>query len=761
MKSNSTIRNSMPQEGAFNHTVSNLDASSKALKDELYRFRMMQSQTLGKLPHHILTNATIEEICKYQPNTIETLYQIKGIGSKTLEMFGQSILNILAPYCSQDIHTYTSSLNTSIYKETSEFQSNPILSRDDLISIQEITNGEIRKENKEPKKKKKKISKTQLRQDLKDYRMQQISDDDDKPLYTIFTNSALEGIYASLPTTMEELLKVKGIGPKKAQMYGKDILSIVSKYTGNHSNATESEDEDCNNVPKTHSFKETQPTITIESLTMEQRQAAEFILHDRKNVFITGSAGTGKSYLLKYLVQELRKKSHPISKETLKVAICAPTGVSAILVGGNTIHSFFGIGLGITDKLVADSDHSSDTKGYITTLLNKVKRNSAAKKRIDETDVLIIDECSMLSSELFETLDVITRELRKDGLYRDEPFGGLQIITFGDFYQLPPVERKYRNASLRSFCFESQVWSDLGLSDHTIELQEVQRQERLDFINLLNKVRVGQLDLQDIHYLNSKCLIRESNPLPNDGIIPTRLYVLNKDVDFENESRLAEISSPEIICSAVDIWRQPMPKGTPDRMIQNMITSLDMELPKELKLKIGAQVMLTRNNKDVVGVGEGGVGSKSLVNGSRGVVEGFTTIGYLEDGSAITTTSTTTSYNSRILPIVRFDNGVITTILPVESVRYHPDGSGMEGCLVRTQIPLKLAWAITIHKSQGSTLTRASLDISSAFEYGQSYVALSRVKSLDGLWLEKPIRLSHILVSPQVMDFYSKTKKQA
>jgi ATP-dependent DNA helicase PIF1 len=149
-----------------------------------------------------------------------------------------------------------------------------------------------------------------------------------------------------------------------------------------------------------------------------------------------------------------------------------------------------------------------------------------------------------------------------------------------------------------------------------------------------------------------------------------------------------------------------------------------MELPPELKLKIGAQVMLTRN-KDV---------DSNLVNGSRGIIENF-----IFDGDFH-------------VPVVRFDNGSIVKVTPVESVRYNPDGG--EGCLVRMQIPLKLAWAITIHKSQGSTLSRASLDISSAFEYGQCYVALSRVRSLDGLWLERPVQLRNIMVSPQVTQFF-------
>ena len=338
----------------------------------------------------------------------------------------------------------------------------------------------------------------------------------------------------------------------------------------------------------------------------------------------------------------------------------------------------------------------------------------------------------MLSSDLLDKIDAVARMIRKDGEFQDERFGGMQIIAFGDFFQLPPVYRSDSNGvdgrdrSWRPFCFDSPVWSDLGLSQNVVELQEVQRQDNMEFISLLNKVRIGKVQESDINALNSKCLVSATNPLPTDGIVPTRLYVLNKDVDSENMTRLAELEGKEIVCKAMDEWRESMPIGTPASTKKMMMDSLSMEVPDEVRLKIGAQVMLTRN-KDL---------ERNLVNGSRGVVERF-----VEE-------------DDFLVPIVRFDNGVITKIAPVESVRYNTDGG--QGCLVRMQIPLKLAWAITIHKSQGSTLSRASLDITSAFEYGQCYVALSRVRSLEGLWLERPAKLRNIMVSPQVVDFFQR-----
>jgi ATP-dependent DNA helicase PIF1 len=552
----------------------------------------------------------------------------------------------------------------------------------------------------------KKINKTQLKEDLKQYRMQQ-ANYNKKPAYTIFTNAALDGIYKSMPTTRDELLDVKGIGPMKADLYGDDILAIVSNYKrlGISSSST--------STVGPGAVVTARARIDPTTLTLEQRLAAEIPLgKEQRNVFITGSAGTGKSYLLKYIVEELRerKKGTPNS-----VAICAPTGVAAIIVGGSTLHSFFGIGLG---------------QGSIPSLLKKVNKNSGAKKRIDETDILIIDECSMLSADLLEKLDAISREIRKDGKFCEVPFGGMQIIAFGDFFQLPPVVKRdsggFNDRRHRPFCFDSETWSELGLSENIIELKEVQRQDNEKFVSLLNKVRVGDVRETDINNLNSKCLISDSNPLPTDGILPTRLYVLNKDVDQENISRLADLEGKEIKCTAVDTWRGSVSTGIPAAIKKKMKESLDMEMPNEVRLKLGAQVMLTRN-KDL---------DRNLVNGSRGVVEGFE-----DDGGEF------------LIPIVRFDSGTVTKISPVESLRYGPDGG--EGCLVRMQIPLKLAWAITIHKSQGSTLTRALLDITSAFEYGQCYVALSRVKSLEGLWLEKPARLSNVMVSPQVLEFFN------
>ena len=548
----------------------------------------------------------------------------------------------------------------------------------------------------------------QLKEELREYRMKQ-SKPIGKPPYSVFTNAAMEEICDTLPTTNAELLDVKGIGPKKLEMFGDDILNIVSKYASN-SDLMEAKEKAKSKIKAT--LPPRVAPIDPKSLSDEQRRAAEVPLEEKCNAFITGAAGTGKSYVLKYLIQEMHNRG-------IRYGIAAPTGVAAVNVGGSTLHSFFGIGLGT---------------GSIPTLIKKVKKNKEAVRRIDETDVLCIDEVSMLSSILLEKIDAVAREIRNNGANADVPFGGMQIIAFGDFYQLAPIQTDYdaEDRDFRPFCFDSHVWAELELDRNTFELKEIQRQEdKTRFVQFLNMVRVGEVTERILQDFNAKCCISPSHPLPTDGIVPTRLYVLNKDVDRENEMQLSQLTGKEVICRARNEWREKMSSGTLAATKRAMKDSLEKEMPEEVRLKVGAQVMLTRN-KDL---------DRGLANGSRGVVEKFVLD---SDGDQV--------------PIVRFDNGLVEKVVKAESVRYNPEGD--QGCLVRKQVPITLAWAVTTHKSQGVTLTRALLDISSAFEFGQCYVALSRVRAIGGLWLERPASLAKIHVSPQVREYYGNIGKE-
>eukprot|EP00986_Skeletonema_menzelii_P003920 scaffold1277_cov137-Skeletonema_menzelii.AAC.3 len=582
----------------------------------------------------------------------------------------------------------------------------------------------------------------QLRTELKQYRIIQ-SKPIKKPAYTIFTNAALDGICELLPTTHEELLQVKGIGAKKLELYGDDILKIVQQCFNGvlpDDRGSESSSKSSVEIPKPI-------PITLQSLTTEQRRAAERVLDpvNPSNVFISGPAGTGKSHVSKYIIQMLLGgvdddddnaidnsnnngdddedfeifKTVPIKR---KVAAVAPTGVAAINIGGSTIHSFFGIGLGLTST------------NSISSVMKKVRGNKEAVRRIQETDVLLIDEVSMLSSELLELLDVVAREIRN---VDDVAMGGLQIVAVGDFFQLPPIvsDRSGMNYgedvdNYRPFCFDSHIWEELGLHDNTFELSQVQRQESgSKFEVFLNDmVRVGNVPPNVLRDFNRKCLIGEEHPLPDDGIVPTRIYTHNRDVDSENEARLAELEGELTSFKAIDEWREAMPTGTLASIKKSMKASVSAELPDEVGLKIGAQVILTRNKDLDSGADRG------LVNGSRGVVQDF--------------------HSFDKLPIVRFDNGRVERINRVEAVRYNPDGG--PGVLIRKQLPLKLGWATTVHKSQGSTLSRAILDISQTFEAGQAYVSLSRVKDIQGLYLERPVRMDNIQVSRRVLDYYQR-----
>ena len=265
-----------------------------------------------------------------------------------------------------------------------------------------------------------------LKDELKQYRIQQ-SQPLGKPAYTVFTNKSLEGICAVLPTTADALLTVNGIGPKKLETYGDDILERVQRFFATEDEILSAQVDELNHHRAASATIARPEPISMESLTDEQRQVVEIALQSSRddnddddttsptnNVFISGAAGTGKSHVSKYIIQTLQQVG-----STRKVAATAPTGVAAINVGGSTLHSFFGIGLGT---------------GSMSSLIKKVAKNEGAMKRIDDTDVLVIDEVSMVSSDLLETLDTVTRHVRKQGTVSDLPFGGIQIICVGDFF---------------------------------------------------------------------------------------------------------------------------------------------------------------------------------------------------------------------------------------------------------------------------------------------------------------------------------------
>jgi ribonuclease HI len=420
------------------------------------------------------------------------------------------------------------------------------------------------------------------------------------------------------------------------------------------------------------------------TLSPEQELAAHSVLRGKRNVFLTGAAGTGKSYLLRYIISRIRTK-----RRRNGLFVTATTGVAAENVKGTTVHSYAGIGLGNASK---------------EELLKFVMGRPPAVGRWKDTKYLVIDEVSMLHAELFEKLEFIARKVRQD----ERPFGGVQLILCGDFFQLPPVER--RGKDVARYAFQSLVWGACGIE--TLTLQQVQRQSDNRFITLLNEIRLGNLSERSSRQLEA--CHADVKALPNDGILPTRLYCLNRNVDAENQYHLDRLPAPDCVYTGDDQWQprngeeygaEPedayrketvrFPGG--GRTKADILEDLDRKCSIKIRLRVGAQVMYTKNDP-----------ARNLVNGSRGVVT--------ECGNGP--------------PKVLFDNKQVLEVKMERTAQ-----SCRQGRLIRMYLPLKLAWAMTVHKSQGMTLTRAELQLDNAFEVGQVYVALSRVKSLDGLYL--------------------------
>ena len=400
----------------------------------------------------------------------------------------------------------------------------------------------------------------------------------------------------------------------------------------------------------------------METLSDEQKGAIQAALAGR-SIFITGPGGTGKSYLLDVLVKELKKVNR-------RVAITAMTGCAALLLGmgAKTLHAWAGIGLG---------------RGSIQSLVASITQHFPRKRRWFSTDVLIVDEVSMLTPGLLEIIDKIGRLVRNKPY---KPMGGIQVVFVGDFHQLPPVARDTPD---KLFAFESPIWAEIV--DETHQLKQIFRQRDEAFQRLLGEARNGVLGPESIAALET----RKSTDWKGQQIKPTLLFTRNADVDEINRRNFEKLPGEPVIYKAKTI----VVAGQKEAL--GAVEKMDRDAPyvPELQLKVGAQVMLLTNLDFEAG----------LVNGSRGVVTGFGDKG----------------------PLVKFK----TTIGPIqiEPAKWESD---TEPPFHREQIPLRLAYALTIHKAQGASLDSALVDIGRAtFEYGQAYVALSRARSLDSLWV--------------------------
>lgn len=402
---------------------------------------------------------------------------------------------------------------------------------------------------------------------------------------------------------------------------------------------------------------------------MTQKEALD-ILKTGVNVFLTGEPGAGKTHTINEYVKYLR--AHGIEP-----AITASTGIAATHIGGMTIHSWSGIG--IKDKLTRDD-------------LRHIKDLPLYAKRIRKAKVLIIDEISMLDGKIFSMIDTVCRTVRESV----DPFGGLQIICVGDFFQLPPIARRpiapaedmlweqSTEPIAPAFAFQSDTW--IALDPAICYLTEQHRQDDAEFLSVLSAIRSKTMKESHIRHLDS----RKKTINKIDDTKATKLYSHNMDVDRMNDAALATISEKLLAFSMATHGSKHLVETLKKGCLS----------PEILNLKVGATVMFTKNHPQ-----------GKFVNGTIGTVIQFD--------------------KETRLPIVQTTSGLKIAVEPVEWVI---EEEGVTRARVR-QLPLRLAWAITIHKSQGMSLDAAVMDLSRVFEYGQGYVALSRVRNLAGLTL--------------------------
>ena len=424
------------------------------------------------------------------------------------------------------------------------------------------------------------------------------------------------------------------------------------------------------------------------------QEEAFLILKTGANVFLTGEPGSGKTHLINRYINSVRSCG-------VSPSVTASTGIAATHIGGNTIHSWSGIGI-----------RSSLTKYDI----DSIGQNKNTAKRIENASVLIIDEISMLSAQTLFMVDVVCRSIRRN----QEPFGGLQVVLVGDFFQLPPVfkrkteqEQEYLiedDNSHEKFAFQSTAW--LALNPITCYLSEQHRQEDPALSGLLSAIRTKSIKKQHA------TLLRTRHKLNADKNA-TQLYSHNINVDAINSVELGKLPNQ------VKVFE--MQSSGPERLTRAL--KKGCLSPESLELKIDARIMFTKNDTR----------KRQYMNGTLGVVIGFS--------------------KNNGCPIIKTRDG---NIVSTEQEEWHIEENNRVLARI-TQIPLRLAWAITVHKSQGMSLDSAHMDLSGVFEYGQGYVALSRIRTIAGLSLAG-INTRALEIHPDVYakdEFFREQSKQA
>ncbi len=429
-------------------------------------------------------------------------------------------------------------------------------------------------------------------------------------------------------------------------------------------------------------MSEQQVSLTGLTLSDEQKAVASEIEATKDHFFVTGKAGTGKSVLLQYIKATTQKN----------FVVVAPTGVAALNVGAQTIHSLFKI----PPSLVQE---------------NSLRLDARTAKLLSKIEMVIVDEISMVRCDLMDAIDSLLRQAHRNQL----PFGGVQMVMFGDLYQLPPVlsdpslRQYFQENNEGHYFFNAHAWNKTELVIR--ELTKIYRQTDEQFITILNAIRVGDVSEHVLEELNERVV----TSMPRNGVII--LASTNATVARTNTQRLGELSGEEVAYTA---------------KVKGPLEPNSFPTDAELKLKTGSQVMFMKNDKE-----------KRWVNGSIGTIEALE-----KKEVRVNVDGTVHTVGMETWDKIRYTYDETVDQLKDEVVSSF------------TQLPLRLAWSITIHKSQGQTYDAVAIDLGSgAFAHGQSYVALSRCRSLEGLYLKRAVTQRDIIVDPAIVDFMSKANR--